>query len=126
MFALFDPKAIPGGVLADLAVFYRDLENRDKINEAIIKHLGDRISFIDLDDREHGFFAILLDNISEARGTLAWVKSQKGVSSARLELIEDIIVNEGMYDDQINKAISQERLSHPLSSAEGRRGRTGH
>ena len=52
-----DPKAVEGGMLGHLVVFYDLPDSRHRVNERISQYLGDQIAFADTYDAAHGFFA---------------------------------------------------------------------
>lgn len=100
-----DPKAIEGSLLAHLVVFYDTADSRQAVNEKIFDYLGDKIAFADLDDTEHGFFALMINNISKVEETLKWVKLQQGVKSARLDILQDMITFPSVHESHIQKGL---------------------
>jgi DNA-binding Lrp family transcriptional regulator len=91
LLADIDPKAAEGNLLAHLIVFYDAPEWRPAVNQRISSQLGEEVAFAELDDANHGFFALMLTNISRVREILNWVGRQEGVKRARLDILHDMI-----------------------------------
>lgn len=91
LLADIDPKAAEGNLLAHLIVFYDTPGLRFDVNRRISSQLGKEVAFAELDDTNHGFFALMLTNISRVREILSWVERQEGVKSARLDILHDMI-----------------------------------
>jgi DNA-binding Lrp family transcriptional regulator len=100
-----DPKAVEGNLLGHLVVFYDVPDSRYRVNEKISEYLGDQIAFADTDDTEHGFFALMITNISKIQEILGWVKQQQGVKSARFDVLQDIITFPSMHESRIQKGL---------------------
>ena len=100
-----NPKAVEGNLLANLAVFYDNPESRQEVNQRIMEHLDDQIAFSDLNDTGHGFFGVMVTNISRIQEILGWVKRQHGLESARLDILQDLTMFSALYESQVKKGL---------------------
>jgi len=113
-----DPKAVEGNLLGHLVVFYDISDSRFRVYEKISDYLGDQIAFADTDDTEHGFFALMITNISKIQEILGWVKLQQGVKTARFDVLQDIITFPSMQESRVQKGLL---TSTNVSAAIGKR-----
>ena len=108
-----DPKAVEGGLLGHLVVFYDLPDSRHRVNERITRYLGDQIAFADTDDVAHGFFALMITNISKIQEILAWVRQQPGVKSARFDVLQDIVTFPSVHESRIQKGLRTSKGTMP-------------
>jgi DNA-binding Lrp family transcriptional regulator len=110
-----NPKAVEGSLLAHLVVFYDVPDARAKVNRIVTKYLGDQMAFADLDDTEHGFFALMVSNISKIQEILDWVNRQDGVKNARLDILQDMVTFPWVHESHLQRGLvsnsSQKRSS---------------
>ena len=100
-----EPRAVEGNLLGHLVVFYDTPGSRYEINERISEYLGDQVAFADLDDSEHGFFALMISNISKIQEILGWVKQQRGVKSARFDILQGMTTFPLVHESHIRKGL---------------------
>jgi len=100
--AELDPKFLSGGIACGLLVFYDD-PKRKYLVEEIVSYLGDQLIFANLDDPHHGYFALIITNLASAQQILNWALAQKGVSSGRIDIVQEIISLYSVYEEQLEK-----------------------
>ena len=103
-----------GFVPADLNVVYESPEYRDKVIVLVREYLGDMLVFADIEDKQHGYFALAVPTIARIRAIENWVKSCKGIRNARVEVLHDILSISRFYDEQVKKSIEPPRVSASL------------
>jgi DNA-binding Lrp family transcriptional regulator len=93
VFLLVDinPKAMKGASFADLLVFYEEGEAGREANERAIERL-DEMTIFQERGPNHCMFALQLENISNVKEILQWIRNLRGVREARLDILEDIIL----------------------------------
>jgi hypothetical protein len=47
--------------------------------------------FADLDDANHGYFAITVTNVAKVQELLEWVQREEGIRKASVEILQDLI-----------------------------------
>ena len=72
-------RSFEGFVPADLTIFYQSPGSRDTIIEAVKNHLGDMLVFVDLEDKQHGYFALAVPSVARIREIESWAKTCDGV-----------------------------------------------
>jgi len=100
--AELDPKFLSGGIVCGLLIFYDDLKPNHMV-EDIVSYLGDRLIFANLDDPHHGYFAFIITNLAMAQEILDWALAQKGVSSGRIDIVQEVISLYSVYEEQLEK-----------------------
>jgi hypothetical protein len=105
LLADIDPKAAEGSLLAHLIVFYDTPSSRSAVNQRISEQLGEEVAFADLDDANHGFYALMLTNISRVREILTWVGQQEGVKRARLDVLQDMVTFPQMHESLVRRGL---------------------
>lgn len=86
-----NPRALDGAILMDLVVFYTSPESKREVDSRIVRHLDEQLIRAELYDKEHGFFNLIIRNVSKAREILDWVRMQSGVGGVFVELVLDRI-----------------------------------
>jgi len=79
------------GNLGDLAVFYAPGAVRSAVDQSILTKLADVLVRAELHDPGHSFFNLVTRNLGQTRGIVEWVESHPGVSSARLDFVQERI-----------------------------------
>jgi len=100
--AELDPKFLSEGIACGLLVFYDDPKRKYLVDE-IVSYLGDQLIFANLDDIHHGYFALIITNLAMAQQILNWALAQKGVSSGRIDIVQEIISLYSVYEEQLEK-----------------------
>jgi DNA-binding Lrp family transcriptional regulator len=100
--AELDPKFLSGGIACGLLVFYDD-PRRKYLVEEIVSYLGEQLIFANLDDLHHWYFALIITNLATAQQILNWALAQKGVSSGRVDIVQEIISLYSVYEEQLEK-----------------------
>jgi DNA-binding Lrp family transcriptional regulator len=100
--AELDPKFLSGGIVCGLLIFYDDRRPDDLVEE-IISYLGDKLMFANLDDLHHGYFAFVITNLAMAQQILDWALDRKGVSSGRIDIVQEVISLYSVYEEQLEK-----------------------
>lgn len=97
------PKFATGYIVISLLLFYETPEKRQLANENLLNYIGDRLLFANLDDSKHGYFALVITNIAQAKEILRWAFKVPGISGGRVDLTEDIIYRYEVYEQQLVK-----------------------
>lgn len=97
------PKFLNGGIASGLLVFYDSPDLRHEANESLLGYIKDRLLFANLDDIQHGYFAIMINNISQAKEILRWAQQVPGIARGRIDLVEEIFYRYEVYEEQLNK-----------------------
>lgn len=105
LLADLDPKAAEGSLLAHLNVFYDAPGSRFSVTRRISGEFGDEVAFAELDDASHGFYALMLTNISRVREILTWLEHQEGVKRARLDVLQDMITFPQMHESLVRRGL---------------------
>ncbi len=106
-----NPKALDGAILADLVVFYANSEAKTDVDNRIVSQFDKLIIRAQLSDNEHGFFNLIIRNISKAKEILTWVKEQPGVGSAFIELVQDRIELYESFNEPVDKKLTEASIS---------------
>ena len=102
-----DPKALKGAIVADLVVLYADSKYKKELDESVISHLDHCLLRAETGDREHALFNLILSNVAEADEIIRWVREQRGVGRAELELVQDRIELYDTMHELLNRKIAQ-------------------
>ena len=105
LLADMSPKAIEGRIVCGLLIFYDKPETRDRVNQVVVEKIGDQILFTETDAKDHGYFGLVITNVSKANELLDWTKGLSGVVDGRIDLVQDIISIYGLYDEQIDRLL---------------------
>lgn len=128
LFALpvLDPKAVQGGMIANLVVTYgakheQDLDQR--IATTLDRHLWHVFKLMPFEPDDTGCcsFDLAIQNAARAHEIHQWARGLPGVLEARVELFEDIDTLSGIFDaeieDRIDKLLAAARTPHPTARA---------
>ena len=107
-------KCFEGFVPADLRIFYESSEDRDRVVDSVRQHMGDMLVFADIDDRQHGYFALAVPSIARIREIENWTKTCAGIRNVRIEVLHDILSVRRFYDEQVRNNIELPRVSESL------------
>ena len=108
----WNPKALDGAIIADLVVFYSNPESRTDLDNRIVSQFDELLISTRLSDIEHGFFNLLIRNISKAREILAWVNEQPGVGKAFIELVQDRIEVYESFNEPVDKMLAADQAKY--------------
>jgi DNA-binding Lrp family transcriptional regulator len=108
-----NPKAVEGSLLVHLVVFYEEPASRNALVPRIYDRLGEQIAFSDVDDKEHGFFALMLNNISKLQDIASWINRENGVRHAMLNILQDMVTFPSVYVSQVEKRLGELSDSQP-------------
>jgi DNA-binding Lrp family transcriptional regulator len=86
-----NPSALDGAIMTDLVIFYADSESKTEVDRRIVSQFDNLLIRAELGDIEHGFFNLIIPNISKAKEILTWVKEQPGVGMVFIELVQERI-----------------------------------
>ena len=106
-----NPKALDGAIIADLVVFYANPESKSGVDERIVSQFDKLLIRAELGDIEHGFFNLIIRNISKAKEILTWVKEQPGVGRAFVELVQDRIEVYESFNEPVDKKLAETSIS---------------
>lgn len=98
-------KSLRGAILAELLIFYSNSESRKEVNEKLVPRLEECFMSTQLGDPEHSLFVLLINSISQVKEILDWVKQQKGVTAAYLDLVEDRVELCDFIDERLEKKL---------------------
>lgn len=91
MMADIDLRSVRGAHFADLLVLTQNDEVGRRACSAVAGRLK-KMTIFEESGPGHSLFALQLDNISNVREVLRMVKSESGVTDARLDLLEDVVL----------------------------------
>ncbi len=103
----WNPKALDGAIIADLVVFYANPGSKTDLDTRIVSQFDELIVSTRLSDIEHGFFNLIIRNISKANEILAWVNEQPGVGKAFIELVQDRIEVYESFNEPVDKKLGE-------------------
>jgi DNA-binding Lrp family transcriptional regulator len=98
-------RSFEGYVPADLTVFYKSPEFRDKVVNAARDFLGEMLVFADVEDKHHGYFALAVPTIARIREIQGWAQKCDGVGNAHVEILQDILSLRRFYDEQVRAKV---------------------
>jgi hypothetical protein len=98
------------GTLASLLVFYTDADHKGEVDGRILSHLDDCIFRAELGDPRHGFFNLIIANIARVQEISRWMREQPGVSSYRVDLVEEFIQQQEALSGLLEKSPARVQL----------------
>ena len=107
----WNPRALDGAIIADLVVFYANPGSKTDLDNRIVSRFDALLVSTRLSDIEHGFFNLLIRNISEAKEILVWVNEQPGVGKAFIELVQDRIEVYESFNERVDKKLTEASMS---------------
>jgi DNA-binding Lrp family transcriptional regulator len=108
-------KALQGIIPVELVVFYGSGELKAEVNERIASRIRDELVFSQISGL-HGYFALMVPNVSMVEGIERWVKQQNGVSDVHTEVLLDVVLNPNHYKSQY-VAVGREAGREPSPKA---------
>jgi hypothetical protein len=106
-----NPKAMEGATIADLVVFYANPESKTDVDNKIVSQFEELLMRAELGDIEHGFFNLIIRNISKAKEILTWVRELPGVKSAFIELVQERIELYDSFTELVDKKLAELSVS---------------
>jgi len=107
----WNPKALDGAIIADLVVFYANSGSKADLDQRIVSQFDELLISTRLSDIDHGFFNLMISNISKAKEILAWVNKQPGVGKAFIELVQDRIEVYESFNEPVDKKLTESSTS---------------
>ena len=98
MLPVVDLKALDGIIPAELVVEYSHSKSKGIANEQIVSHIGHNLVFSDISG-SYGYFALLVENLSQLEQTAEWSKKVEGVRGARVAALQDVILAPKYYQN---------------------------
>lgn len=92
-----DLKAIQGLIPIELGVEYDSPGSRAGVNRLIVSHIGPELVFSD-NSGPFGYFALAVPNLSRMDELARWVSQLEGVQGARVDALQDVILNRSHYE----------------------------
>jgi DNA-binding Lrp family transcriptional regulator len=102
-----NPRALDGAIVADLVVLYADPASKIDVDSRIVSRLDEFLIRAELGDPEHGFFNLIIRNISKADEILGWVRELPGVGRAFVELVQDRIELYDSFSGPIDRKVAE-------------------
>jgi len=72
--------------------------------------LGEMLIFADVEDKQHGYFALAVPSIARVREIELWAKRCDGVGNVRVEVLHDILSIRRFYDEQARNMIEPPKV----------------
>jgi DNA-binding Lrp family transcriptional regulator len=79
------------GTVVSLLVFYTSPERRGEANKRVLSYLDDCILRAELGNKDHGFFNLIISNVARIQEISRWMRDEPGVSSYRIDLVQEFI-----------------------------------
>jgi hypothetical protein len=102
-----EPKALAGGMMADLLISFEKSESKQEAYEKIVSYLNECFLSAELGGAEHMTFSILITGVSQIREIVDWMERQRGIKSVHLDLVEDRIELYDTFTRQVEKKLEQ-------------------
>ena len=98
MLPIVDLKALQGLVPVELVVDYISKDSRTSVNMHVVSHVRESLLFSDTSG-PFGYFALIVPSISQVEQIERWVRQLDGVSKARAEVLQDVLLNRKHYEE---------------------------
>jgi len=108
--AAVDSSAIDG-TMVSLLVFYTTPEHRGEVNERILSFLDDCVFRAELTGGSHGFFNLIVTNIARVQEISRWMRDLQGISSYRMDLVEEFIQLPKTLGELLEKNLAQIQMT---------------
>jgi len=92
-----DLRALQGIIPVELVVEYASQTSRAKANERISSRIGSELVFSD-NSGPYGYFALVVPNLFHMEQMAKWANQLEGVREARVDALEDVVLNRTHYD----------------------------
>jgi len=92
MLPVIDLKALKGVIPAELVIEYSSSKSKGRANEQIAGRIGNNLVFSDISG-PFGYFALLVENLSQLEQIAEWSKEVEGVRGARVGALQDVILS---------------------------------
>ena len=96
MLPVIDLKALEGIIPAELVVEYSSSKTKGVANEQISSRVGHSLVFSDVSG-PYGYFALLVENLSQLEQIAEWSKKVEGIGGARVRALQDVILSQKYY-----------------------------
>ena len=96
MLPVIDLKALEGTIPAELLIEYSSSRTKGIANEQISRRIGQKLVFSDVSG-PYGYFALLVENLSQLEQIAEWSKNVEGVRGARVGALQDVILSQKYY-----------------------------
>jgi DNA-binding Lrp family transcriptional regulator len=91
-----DLKVLQSVIPVELVVSYGDAQRKAEVNGRISSDFMDELLFSQISG-SHGYFALMVPNVSRVEQIERWARQQDGVSDAHTEVIQDVVLNPNHY-----------------------------
>jgi len=91
-----DLKALEGIIPAELVVEYSSSKSKEVANKQIVSHIGHDLVFSEVMG-PYGYFALLVENLSQLGKIAEWARRVEGVRGARVGALQDVILSREHY-----------------------------
>jgi len=98
MLPVVDLKALQGVIPAELVVEYSSYKSKGPVNARIVSRIGKDLVFSDVKG-SHGYFAVLVENLSQVEQLAVWCRKEEGVKGIRVGALQDVILNAKFYQN---------------------------
>ena len=98
MLPVVDLKALHGIIPAELVVEYSSTQSKEASNAHVISKIGKNLVFSNIGG-QYGYFALLVENLSELEHLAEWCREQEGVEGIRVNALQDVVLNPRHYQD---------------------------
>ena len=98
MLPIIDLKALQGIVPIEIVLDYASKDSRASVNKQVVSRVKESLLFCDTSG-PFGYFALIVPNISQVEQTERWVRQLDGVSKARAEVLQDVLLNRKHYEE---------------------------
>ena len=103
--ALIDLKKV-GGLAYRMLLYSNKPEKKEKTDELIADKIGERIEWSYTFSEEYSMFALYCESVVEAKDIADLVRNADGLSSLRMDIIENQITIQDWIDDEIKMKVS--------------------
>ncbi|MHB8568295.1 MAG: Lrp/AsnC family transcriptional regulator [Nitrososphaerales archaeon] len=103
--ALIDLKKV-GGLAYRMLLYSKDPDKKSKIDESVASKIEENIEWAYTLSDEYSMFALYCENVTQAREISDFISKIDGVSTLRMDIIENQITIHDWIDDEITAKIS--------------------
>jgi DNA-binding Lrp family transcriptional regulator len=96
MLPVVDLKALHGIIPAELVVEYSATQSKETSNAHVVSKIGQDLVFSNIAG-PYGYFALLVENLSQLEHLAEWCRKQEGVEGIRVNALQDVILNPVFY-----------------------------
>lgn len=105
LLASLNLSSFQGFVPVDLTIIYQHTNSTNDLVETVKEFLGEMLVFADVEDKDHGYFALAVSSIARIREIQKWLGKCTGVRSAQIEILHDIISLKQFYETKVSSKL---------------------